>query len=131
MSRQPKLGESPTRTPRESVNAWLRARVRTEAGQVPDLMSPAWLQLPDNHPLKVAAVCQAALAWVRHTDPETVRNDLLDEIEAADWARRQLLAEEYARSVRIVTATPNRAEIMRRRGATAKRSQPAQTEPAA
>jgi hypothetical protein len=113
---QPELG-SPLKTVREIVDDWLRRRVRTEAGVAPDIASIEWVRLPDNHPLKLAAVCRAARAWVSYTDPATIESDLRDELEAAAHVKHEVLDQAYAASIRRIATGPTRAEIERRRAA--------------
>lgn len=117
MTNQPELNQVRTESVRELAAVWLLTRVRTQAGAAPDIASIEWLRLPDSHPLKVAAVCRAALAWVRHTDPEQIKSDLLDELEVVAYLKQEAVDEAYARTIRMLTTGPTRAEVERRRAA--------------
>ena len=108
--------ERDAKSPRQLTANWLGKYATTAAGDLPELGTIEFIRLSDTDPRKLAAVFRAAAAWFRHTDPEQIRADLLDELEAADWARRQWAAAEYKRAVDVVTREPRRAEILRRRG---------------
>lgn len=111
----PAFDEFPAPPPREYADAWLMARIQTAAGTVPDLASREWAQLPDSHPLKIAAVCRYARAWLRHTDPAQIEADLLDELEAMAANRREDLERGYNATLKLLTIGPSRAEILLRR----------------
>ena len=117
MTDQPELNRASTQTVRELATDWLVMRVRTQAGVVPEIASIDWVRLPDSHPLKIAAVCSAALAWVRHTDPAQIRADLLDELEVVAFLKQEAVDEAYSRTIRMLTNGPTRAEVERRRAA--------------
>jgi hypothetical protein len=114
-SQQPELASKTAKTARELAEDWLRKRAQTQAGAVPGIATVEWVELPDSHPLKVAAVCRAALAWVHHTDPKIIEDDLVMELEAQAYVRLEHVDAEAARSIRRLTTGPSRGELERRR----------------
>lgn len=85
------------------------------AGELPRYGSPAWLDLPDADPRKVAAVVVAAECWA--DDLDNLEQRLHDEITAS----RQVQAEEdavafahVAASVRRHANSPSWDNIVRR-----------------
>lgn len=71
--------------------AWSRALIeRAQPGPIPEFGDADWLNLPDAHPAKVAAVVVAAESWV--TEGEDAPTRLLTEVEAL--ARSHKAAED-------------------------------------
>jgi hypothetical protein len=72
--------------------------------------SPEWLELPESHPAKIAAVVIAAECWA--TDGDELENRLRREVLALSRANKQAEDAEYVASYQRPARTlPDAAEL--------------------
>jgi hypothetical protein len=85
---------------------WVKAFIRRGRvrGTVPRYGSLLWCRLPEDDPRKVAAVCIAAECWAIECDPQTIREQLENELSAQRWLEDQASEVEHQRVAAQVIA---------------------------
>lgn len=74
--------------------AWARALIDRAGGQsIPRYGSVEWVQLPEAHPVKIAAVVVAAEAWA--TDADTLPDRLEAEVDTLARAHKRAEDTDY------------------------------------
>lgn len=105
------------------VPAWSAGLLQRGGPEVPEYGSPAWLELPEDSPAKVAATVAAAEAWRVTTHPAAVADRLTLELAAARHAAEVEAEAAAALAFRCVSADvqaragrPTQAELAQQRG---------------
>ena len=87
-------------------------------GPTPIAGSPAWQQLADTDPRKLASVLRAGLAWVSDATPTAIAHRLRADLDAQDRAvadRLKAASSELAVTYPWHTIGPTHRELCRRR----------------
>lgn len=82
--------------------AWSSRLIANGGPDVPEYGSPAWHELDDNDPRRVAATVAAAEAWRRANDPDVIADRLRLELAAARHVAEAEAAEAAALASRNI-----------------------------
>jgi uncharacterized protein DUF2742 len=124
----------PAPTDLRAVRAWLAARqpdlsavrawvlpllaAANRYGPIPDLGGPAWRDLPNSDPRKLAALIRPALAWLAESTPAATAARLrreLDDIDTVCLRRLRMASQDLSTGFDSSTVGPSYAELVRRR----------------